>query len=218
MKKILMFIFALLAFTFPLGSNAFADEPLTVRVVYSNANIYKEADSSTRENIIDTVTYNTRLSVLEVVDKTQSVDGFEYFKVEYTKDEYTFGYVLKSQVVDASINSPQKRLDTNAKIVNECYVYNLNGSNYEQTEDKLEVGTKIKILSGYNKENEYTQIQYQTAEGDIVTAYIKTSALKTTALSKSLISAILLIITSVSLVLLIFGVSGKKKKRKAQKA
>lgn len=208
-------LFMALSFATPFNFNvAKAEIPSSVRVIYSSINAYSVANVNSPDvQIVATFRYNQKLATIgeEIV---QGEDGLNYYKIALA-DVVGFdsAYVLKSQVVDANVNSPQKRLDTNATIAKQGNVYVLNENTYEQTEEVLKEGTKVKILSGYDKQKEYTQIQYQLEDGDIVTAYIKTECLKTSGISRTLIGTILIIITTISLVLIIFGVGGKRKKK-----
>ena len=216
MKKLLICLIALASFVFPICFNSivYAEIPATVRIVYSNANVYKVANSSIEDNKIATYSYNT---ILNTIGDSVVVgeDAFNYYKVEITNiSNYTYGFVLVSQVLDATIQSPQKRLDANATLSSDAFVYNFVENRYEISEVKLIKGTDVKILSGYDKSKEYTQIQYQQQDGEIITAFIKTSTLKTSGISRTLIGAIIIIITVISLTLIIFGVGNKHKKRK----
>lgn len=210
----IIFAICLMSFGFIVNKNfAFAETPLQVRIIYSNANVYSLTNINDDTNkVIATYKYNQKFNTIS--DVITGEDGYKYYKVEINVNEYTFGYVFKSQVADVNIKSPQKRLDSNAKITTDCKVYNLNGNNYEETTETLKVGTQVKILSGYKKTEEFTQIQYQNQDGEIVTAYIKTTALKTSGISRTLIGTIIILITTASLVLIIFGVKGKGKKRR----
>lgn len=210
MKKFIILCLALLLCFNPKCINAYAEEVSQVRVIYSTINVYSQNDINT-SSIITTLQYN---DLLTVISSSQGVDGFEYYLVQLINvPDYTQGYVLKSQVLDRTITSPEKKLDSNASISSECEVYVLNGKNYVVTQTKLSAGTKIKILSGYNANNEFTQIQFADENEHIVTAYIKTSAIKVSGISTTLIGAITIIVTTVSLVFIIFGI-GKKKKTK----
>lgn len=184
-------------------------ENLQVKTIYSSVNVYES--SSTESNVLTVLSYGTVLNV--VLDDVLGEDGHSYVQVEITGDMANAnGYVLKSQVLNVEYFSPQKELDHNATLAKESYVFTLNVNNYEQTDIILEKDTKIKILSGYNTANEYTQIQYKNENGDIVTAYVKTANIKTSGISRTLIGAVLIVVTTVSLVLIIFGIKGKKKK------
>lgn len=193
-----------------------AEIPSSVRVIYSSINAYSVANVNSPDvQIVATFKYNQKLTTIGD-QLVQGEDGLDYYMIALADVAgFDSAYVLKSQVVDANANSPQKKLDANATIAKQGNVYVLNENTYEQTEEILKEGTKVKILSGYDREKEYTQIQYQLEDGDIVTAYIKTECLKTSGISRTLIGAILIIITTISLVFIIFGVGGKRKKKRA---
>lgn len=210
MKKLLLLCFAFIVFLIP-NTNLSLAETSQVRVIYSNANVYS-TDNIESSEVLITLKYN---DILTVIQSTTGADGYEYYLVELENvANYTQGYVFKSQVLDTTLSSPNKKLDSNASVSVECDVYTLDGKNYVKTESKLTSGTKIKILSGYNSSNEYTQIQYADENERIVTAYIKTSAIAVSGVSTTLIGAIIIIVTSVSLVLIIFGIGKKNKVKK----
>lgn len=216
LKKVFMIVIAL-SFCFPFLTQSIicAEIPSCVRVVWSTINVYSDTNNNQNTQIIASFKYNQYLQTIG--DSSMiGADGIEYYKVDLTAGEYEqdYGFVLKSQVVDKNFKSLQKELDSNAVMALESDVFVLEKNNYISTEEKLEAGTKVKILSGYNKANTYTLIQYQNQENEIVTAYVKTSALKTSGVSRTLIGAIIIVVTTVSLVLIIFGVKGKKKKVK----
>lgn len=210
MKKLLLLAFSLLLCLVPNFTITYADT-LQVRVIYSTINVYSVDDINSSQKI-STLKYN---DVVTVIQSSTGTDGYEYYLVQLENvPNYTQGYVFKSQVLDANLTSPTKKLDSNAEVSTECEVYTLDGKNYVKTTDKLASGTKIKILSGYNANNEYTQIQYADQNGQIVTAYIKTSAIAVSGISNTLIGAVIIIVTTVSLVLIIFGIGKKKGKKR----
>lgn len=210
MKKLLLVCLAFMLLLAPNIKNVYADS-FQVRVIYSNINVYSSDDIYSSEKIA-TLKYN---DVVTVVQSTTGADGYEYYLIELDGiSNYTQGYVFKSQVLDVTLASPTKKLDSNASIASECETYALDGKNYVLANKKLPAGTKIKILSGYNSSNEYTQIQYADENEKIVTAYVKTSAISVSGISTTLIGAIIIIVTSVSLVLIIFGIGKKNKVKK----
>ena len=210
MKKLLLVCLAFLVCFAPNIKTIYADT-FQVRVIYSTINVYSSDDINSSEKI-STLKYN---DVVTVIQSTIGADGYEYYLIELQNvPNYTQGYVFKSQVLDAELTSPTKKLDSNASIASECDVYTLDGKNYVKTTTKLTSGTKIKILSGYSTNNEYTQIQYADENEQIVTAYIKTSAIAVSGISTPLIGAVIIIVTTVSLVLIIFGIGKKKSKKR----
>lgn len=211
MKKILLLALFSFCLPFMLGSSISAEIPNYVRVVYPQISVYSQTDINAEDTqIIAIYKYNQILKTIGE-EAVFGADGYEYYQVEISVSGYTSGYVFKSQVVDQNSVSPAKKLKTNAQIATKCNIYLLNGNNYEQTSDVLEKGTAVKIISGYDKSKEFTQIQYENQNGDVVTAYVKTVNLKTSGVSRTLIGTIIIVVTTVSLVLLIFGIKGKKR-------
>ena len=214
MKKIFLFVLAIISCTLFIGNKNYtlAEIPTVVRVIYTNANVYSKPNvNDENTQIIVTYKYNQKLTTIgdsSIVGE----DGYNYYKVSLNIEPFTEGYVLKSQVTNVDNTSPKKKLDANAKITEQTNIYVLNGNTFEKTEQILTSGTNVKILSGYNRDFEFTQIQYEAEDG-IITAYVKTQSLQTSKISRTLIGAIIIIITTISLVLIIFGI-GKRKKRK----
>lgn len=209
MKKLLLILLAFMICFVPNIKTVYADT-LQVRVIYSSINVYSSDDITSSEKIA-TFKYN---DIITVIQSINGADGYAYYLIELDGvSNYTQGYVFKSQVLDVTLASPTKRFDFNASIASECETYVLDGKNYVLANKKLTAGTKIKILSGYNSSNEYTQIQYAENE-KIITAYVKTSAIAISGISTTLIGAIIIIVTSVSLVLIIFGIGKKNKVKK----
>ena len=214
MKKIFLFVLAIISCTLFIGDKNYtlAEIPTVVRVIYTNANVYSKPNvNDENTQIIVTYKYNQKLTTIgdsSIVGE----DGYNYYKVSLNIEPFTEGYVLKSQVTNVDNTSPKKKLDANAKITEQTNIYVLNGNTFEKTEEILTSGTNVKILSGYNRDSEFTQIQYESEDG-IITAYVKTQSLQTSKISRTLIGAIIIIITTISLVLIIFGI-GKRKKRK----
>ncbi len=206
-----------LSFCFPFVTqkSAYAEIPACVRVVWSTINVYSDTNNNSETQIVAKFKYNQYLQTIGD-ECLLGADGLEYYKVDLTAGEHEqdYGFVLKSQVVDKNYKSLQKKLDTNAVVTQECEVFVLEKNDYVFTGEKLQSGASVKILSGYNKSNTYTLVQYQNQENEIVTAYVKTSVLKTSGISRTLIGAIIIVATTVSLILIIFGVKGKKKKVK----
>lgn len=214
MKKIFLFVLAIISCTLFIGDKNYtlAEIPTVVRVIYTNANVYSKPNvNDENTQIIVTYKYNQKLTTIgdsSIVGE----DGYNYYKVSLNIEPFTEGYVLKSQVTNVDNTSPKKKLDANAKITEQTNIYVLNGNTFEKTEEILTSGTNVKILSGYNRDSEFTQIQYESEDG-IITAYVKTQSLQTSKISRTLIGAIIIIITTISIVLIIFGI-GKRKKRK----
>lgn len=208
--KILLLVALILSFSH--SKVTFAESENYVKVLYSTINVYSQANINT-SSVICTKTYGTKLKLIDV-ENVQGEDGYLYYNIEINDiTEVNSGYVLCSQVLDINISSPSKDLDYNGSLNKESIVYLKEENTYISTGNKLEENKKIKIIDGYDANTEYTRIQYKDQNGEILTAYVKTVDIKTSAISRETIGAIIIIVTTVSLVLVLFGIKGKRKKQ-----
>ena len=192
----------------------FAESGSYVKVIYSSINIYSDSNIET-SNVIKQEIYGVRLK-LKSNEKIIGQDNFSYYLVELENfQDISEGYVFCSQVLPVQIASPNKDLDYNASVKNRASVFVLVNTSYEPTSHILEINQEIKILDGYNQNKEFTRIQYKDEDGDIITAYIKTEDILVSGISRTTIGALIIIVTTISLVLVLFGVKGKKKKKRA---
>ena len=158
-----------------------------------------------------------------IVDTTYEDGTFYKVCIEKIIDEKTsnddYGYVLIAHVMDADKKSPEKKLDSNAKIKNDntiTYLKNEKTSEYNDTIVTLNKGTKVRILDGYDKKKEFTYISFYDNENNIVSYYVKTKDLDVKGVNYSLIVGISSLAACVSVILILLGVKGKKKKNKVK--
>lgn len=157
-----------------------------------------------------------------IVDKTYEDSTFYKVCLENviegkTGDDY--GFVLIAHVIDADKKSPEKKLDSNAKIKNDnsiVYLKNDTTNEYDATSITLNKGTKVRILDGYDKKKEFTYISFYDSDNNIVSYYIKTKDLDVKGVNYSLIVGISSLTACVSVILILLGVKGKKKKNKVK--
>lgn len=201
-----------------LNKNLFEQQNnVQVKVVYNKIQSFSEPNINSQTVVkLKTYSYGEILTLHQ--DNTNSVlgeDGFEYFCISTTEPNATNGkaYVFKSQVENVLYSSPKKELDANAEICADCDVYTFDGTNYTALKDKLKLGDKIRLVEGFNKNKTHNKVQYKNQNGDLLFGYVPTQAIKTSGVSVTVISAVIIIITTVSLAILIFGL-GKKKKTK----
>ena len=213
MKKIIYFLLIICVCTFGNNKMVFAEGQDYVKALYSTVVVFSEPNIATASEIAE-VTYGTKF-LLKDVNQIDGDDGLKYYLVELSNVEnYTEGYVLCSQVISIEYASPKRELSTNATLANDANVYTHVNSQYNDTGVILKAGERIKLLDGYIKELEYSRIQYKDLDGDIFTAYIKTENIKVSGISRTTIGAIIIIVSTVSLTLVLFGIKGKKKKVK----
>ena len=182
--------------------------------IYSEASILSDFVKDSQNNDVY-LQENTTL----VVDTNFADTKFykiSLYQIVEGKTQSDFGYVLISQTLDANILSPTAKLDTNAKIKNDNTVlYDLKDENYNPNGKTLKAKTNIRVLDGYDKNKEYTYISYQTDDGQIYYCYAKTKDIQVEGVNYSVIVAVSILIAWASLLLIVFGLKGKKKKKKA---
>lgn len=167
------------------------------------SNIIKQLETGVVLNV-DTAFLNDtfyKISIYNIVENSQETD---------------FGYVMKAHCLDASINSPQKQLDYNAKIKNDnAYVFEYDQitNSYNKVNISLNKNTKIKILDGYDKNKTYTYISFYNEDDDIVSYYVKTTDISVDGINYSVIVAISTLITCAVIISIVFGLKGKKRKK-----
>ena len=167
------------------------------------SNIIKQLETGVVLNV-DTEFLNDtfyKISIYNIVENSQETD---------------FGYVMKAHCLDASINSPQKQLDYNAKIKNDnAYVFEYDQitNSYNKVNISLNKNTKIKILDGYDKNKTYTYISFYNEDDDIVSYYVKTTDISVDGINYSVIVAISTLITCAVIIYIVFGLKGKKRKK-----
>ena len=167
------------------------------------SNIIKQLETGVVLNV-DTAFLNDtfyKISIYNIVENSQETD---------------FGYVMKAHCLDASINSPQKQLDYNAKIKNDnAYVFEYDQitNSYNKVNISLNKNTKIKILDGYDKNKTYTYISFYNEDDDIVSYYVKTTDISVDGINYSVIVAISTLITCAVIIYIVFRLKYKKIKK-----
>lgn len=207
MKKLLIILILMLCALIPQlnNQNVYA-ETETVKVIYTKAYVFSEPESI-EENIVTEYSYGTKLSVIESEIRGED---YLYYKIKINDvPNITEGYIRVSHVIDAKIFIPQKELDTNATIKGKAEVYS--EPNDTLKIDELIDGTKIRLISGYRESEKYSKIQYLNQDGEIITAYIKTSNIQVSHISRVLIGVIIITVTSVSIILILCGVKKSRK-------
>lgn len=221
MKKYIYLMVCACLVCFTMNCNiCFAESEQYVKVIYSSIDVYEDAninvDANSDGENLDVVASFKYAQKLKLVNSTaiQGLDGLSYYLIEFNNGQNVKqGYVLYSQVLLSTIASPEKELDYNATLNKDATLYSYENQQYVELTQTLVNGQKVKLLDGYNKANEYSRIQYKDSEGNILTAYVKTADISVSGISRATIGAIIIIVTTVSLVLVVFGIKGRKKKK-----
>ena len=226
MKKIALFclfcMIAVLALCPQIKLVSFADEnDIESVTVLTPTAIYKEA-SLKSEIYIDNVAANTVLKLDNSSPQTDEMfyKVFVFGVVENTTQSDT-GYVLKAHTLDSTITSPSRTLDENGKINNDAtpvyekiLVQSTNEYVYQKVDNiLLKKDTPISVLDGYEKSRPYTYIAFYGENGDIVRYYVETKNLSVPGINWSIIVAISTLVTCLTILSIIFGIKGRKKKK-----
>lgn len=216
------YILLLLVFAILLAPNgkhfvSASSLPENVRIIYNYAYIYN-AD----ENVVESTEKENQSSLIEkvallyetykVVDQTSKM-----YKIEFENDEQTLnGYIYKSAVIDNLLRSPEKYLQTNATITKKANIFKKENDMFEKVENlSLEKGSKVRLLETLSNKNKYTLISFNH-ENSILVYYVETQTIKADGISRSILTAITLIIVSISAGSVLFTIFKRNNKRKKQ--
>lgn len=173
---------------------SFADSlPEQIRIIHNQTRVYTTTDlSGVSYEDLNTVTLT--IVYLHEVYNVVSEQG-DFYEIEVSE---TTGYVLKVAVIDNSLKSPEKFLQTNAHILTDTSLYEKIDDTYSEVQNKiLTTGTAVRLNSGYDSQTQYTYISYEQ-DGQIYNYYVLTSHVKSDGLDRSVLLAISLIFISVS--------------------
>ena len=225
MKHIFIIFVLIFCIIFPIGNNGFifATSDIPEKIVVSQTTyIYSQADL--KSEIIKDSNGNyimLKQGTMLTIDTTFFDSNSMFYKfclkdIIDGKTSEDIGYVLIAHTVDYSKQSLHKRLDSNATIKNDnSQIFEKDTTEdgkYNKVDIILNKGTKVKILDGYDKNKQYTYISFYDNNNNIVSYYIQTKDLSVSGVNYSLIIGIMSLVTCVSIILILLGVKGKKKK------
>ena len=188
---------------------------LTQTPLYSECNIMSEFVKDNQNQVV----YLEENTVLNVDTNFADTMFYKIYTLNIVQGagQNDYAFVLISQTLDTTITSPTQKLDTNAKIKSETapiFNYDSNTGVYTQTETNLVKDTKVRVLDGYDANKRYTYISYQINNGEIKYGYVLTSDISTEGINYSIIVAISTLVVSISILSIVFGLKGKKKKKR----
>lgn len=168
MKKLLLFFGFLIvaAVFFPHGSfsKVFAEENIKLKIISNTAIIYENADSNSLQTDL---LYFSDIVETSAPYETQESGGYKFVKIFYNKNQtVTQGYILETNCRLLGKNEIKVKVITNASVKCEnnqlINLFLLNGNNYVQSKNvTLSNGERVRILSGYNKNEPYTLVQFE---------------------------------------------------------
>lgn len=186
--------------------------------VTTECNLYKEAklNYTEEEGIVLKLSFGEILSIVGEPIKDENSSFYFYF-ASITKNESEYqGYVITNFITSTTNSGLGKRLDPNAKTLNQSNIYNSKDENNKLIlngkEVVLEQYQGIKILDGYDKSKNYHQIMFEI-EGNIYTGYIKTSDLLMEGYNATIILVIFIFVLVTGIAISVFFTTRKKRKK-----
>lgn len=187
------------------------------RICTDSCSIFVQPNSSLDEtNILETKVYGDIIDIdpTEILDLTAGSNLKYYPVLEGTN---IVGYVLSSTVVKSDNVELKVNFQSNAKLNAICFVYDIFGNSYNHMtyngeNIQLDKDTPIKLLNGYDKNSEYTQVSFEF-DNKIITGYVKTANVKIGGFNYYFLIAIFLLFIIFSTVIPIVVKNWKKKKK-----
>lgn len=219
MKKLLIIVLFVLFSLFPLsGIEVVFGESEKQAKVTTECNLYKEAklNYTEEEGIVLKLSFGEILNIVGEPIKDENSSFYFYF-ASITKNESEYvGYVITNFITNTTNSGLEKRLDPNAKTLNQSNIYNSKDENNKLVLDGKEVVLEqyqgIKILDGYDKSKNYHQIMFEI-EGNIYTGYIKTSDLLVEGYNATIILVVFIFVLVTGIAISVFFTTRKKRKK-----
>lgn len=205
MKRIFCILFLFCLLFLPNNQDTiFANNEKQVMVVQNQTNLYSSTDLESV--VLCKINLKTILKVEDTIE-----NNYTFYKVTY--NNFT-GFVYSNHCMDIANRSPNDYLDYNGKIISDnTKVYLSKNDTSLVSNFTLPKDTKIQILDGYDKNKDWTLISFIYEDISYI-YYVKTNDIHADGISKTVIIIISIVITCISLILILFGVSFKKIKRK----
>ncbi len=174
----------------------------SLSVVTDYAYLYQTASfSSVKEEFIIEHGENV------ILENETPVNDFYYISYTYENVEYK-GYIYKECL--AELEKEQELVLTyNAKTNVKTKVYSINDKSKEIM--TISEGKELYLFQGFDKKSEFTAVKF-SYNGEIVLGYVKTEDISPYGVSGTLIVAITAIFACVGVIMILLGISKKKKK------
>lgn len=193
-------LFLSLAFMSSLSSPISVGE--SVFVLSNSAYIYS-APSFSSEKLLQ-LDRGDKLTLLS----DELSNSFYYVSFESADEELT-GYVF-SEIVGPLADSQEVVLSCNATILNSAAILALT----DDTElCKLEKGKRVFLYEGYDKEQSFQSVKFEL-DGKIFVGRVKIENVKPDGVNTALIVSVTAIIALVSIIIILLGITKKKRHKK----
>jgi len=142
-----------------------------------------------------------------ILENETPVNDFYYVSYTYKNVEYR-GYVYKECL--AELEKEQELVLTyNAKTSAKTKVYSISDKSKEIME--ISEGKELYLYEGFDRKSEFTAVKF-SYNGEIILGYVKTEDISPYGISGTLIVAITAIFACVGVIMILLGISKKKKK------
>lgn len=198
MKALLL---SLLMIVSPLSANVGRE----VYLLTDSAYVYADADY-TSEKIAE-VHYNDKFTIQD----SETTNGFYY--ISFTLNEVaTTGYI-SADVVGEKAPAQEVVLSYNAKMLNDSTVLNI-------TDDSeicsIKKGQRVLLFEGYSNKTDYVAVKF-VQDGKVIIGKVKTEDVKPDGVNSALIISLTAITALVSVVLILLGITKKKRHKLLKK-
>lgn len=201
--------------------STFASEPQFL-VIENQINLYQSATS--QSEVVAVLPYQAVLSLVNPASPTNydasslpKNEAFEFYHVFYMQGETLLnGWVLQAFVMPVENESIRIKVVPNATIHGSIHdsipLFLKENLNYTMHETlKLQGGSRVKIIGGYQAKSEYTEIEFEHENKNIV-MYVKTNRIRPDGVSALTITALSVLLACVTIATYSFVYSYRKKK------
>ncbi len=195
MKSLLLgLLVAICPLAAPAGGEVF--------VLSNSTPIYAEASYSAE--ILAEASYNDRLALLS----PEEFDGFYYISYNFENNQIT-GYV-PIEIVGEKADEQELVLSYNATLSNSADILSPTDDSVLCT---LPKGVRVFLYEGYNQKADYLAVRFIHG-GQLMIGRIRTEAVKPDGVNPALIVSITAIVALVTIIIILFGVTKKKRHSK----
>ncbi len=198
MKALLL---SLLMIVSPLSANVGSE----VYLLTDSAYVYADADYASEK--IAEVHYNDKFTIQD----SETTNGFYY--ISFTLNEVAATGYISADVVGEKAPAQDVVLSYNAKMLNDSTVLNI-------TDDSeicsIKKGQRVLLFEGYSNKTDYVAVKF-VQDGKVIIGKVKTEDVKPDGVNSALIISLTAITALVSVVLILLGITKKKRHKLLKK-
>ena len=171
-----------------------------VFVVAERVSIYQSASYSSE--IVATAEYGDSLTLLD----EQNFNGFYFVSIDSLQLQ---GYI-PADLVGSLVPDQDVVLSYNATLLEDAQVYSLTD---DSVVCEIAKGARVCLYEGYDREKEFLNVSF-VQNGKVVVGRISTDMINPDGVNAALIVSITAIVALVTIIIILFGITKKKQKRK----